>query len=578
MCTPAMAVPISQSKVKLDHCLNMTGAQRPVSLLIDSVSCLDVDSGTGSSCLQNSRLRKKKKCRAADARVKKFLDVYQSTGESLGEGSFGQVRTYRNVTTNKEYAVKVIEKSERKSRHRVLKEIEIFHHCQGHENILQLIEYFEEDYRFYLVFEKMEGGTLLDCILRRGHLSEQEASLVVRDIASGLNFLHKKGIAHRDLKPENILCVKAGQLTPVKICDFDLGSGIQIGSRHCSPVTTPELLSPVGSADFMAPEVVDVWQYQAWSYDKRCDLWSLGTILYILLCGYRPFYAHCGKDCGFEEGHACEDCQELLFKCIQQGVYTFPDQDWADISLEAKDLIQHLLVKNPYQRYTAEQVLRHPWLSKESSGAALSTPYILSRNNSVRELGMFAETANAVNRLIQRHLSINEVCAITTPSQTKDRLIVEEDKLKMSQVACNDSNKTPVSSDDTKTVSFGIFEMSFLQEEDLDDGIGRWSEEDEEERPELGKWSEEDEEERPELGKWSEEEVDDVSLGGKWTSDEQREEGGFVMWSGLSPPGESRLAKRRTLRLKHESLSEVSIDSGTASNSSSPPDTFSSII
>lgn len=560
MSNAAVAMPISQSKVRLDTCTNMGGAQRPISLLLNASSAKD---GESVSCgVMASRLRKKKKCRAADARVKKFSDVYESTGESLGEGSFGHVRTYRNVVTNKEYAVKVIDKSETKSRHRVLKEIEIFHHCQGHENILQLIEYFEEDSRFYLVFEKMEGGTLLDCILRRGHLTEQEASLVVRDIASGLNFLHKKGIAHRDLKPENILCVAAGQLTPVKICDFDLGSGIQIGSRHCSPVTTPELLSPVGSADFMAPEVVDVWQYQAWSYDKRCDLWSLGTILYILLCGYRPFYAHCGKDCGFEEGHACEDCQELLFKCIQQGVYTFPDQDWAGISAEARDLIQHLLVKNPYQRYTAEQVLRHPWLSKESSGAALSTPYILSRNNSVRELGMFAETANAVNRLIQRHLSINEVCAITTPAESDSRLDVDEATLKMVDDSCN-NNVPPSSCDDSNSLSFGIFQLSFLQEEDGDDGIGRWSEEDDEERPELGKWSEE--------------EVDDASLTSKWGSESKKDEDGFVTWTSLSPPGESRLAKRRTFRMKHESLSEASIDSGTASNSSSPPDTFLSL-
>lgn len=87
------------------------------------------------------------------------------------------------------------------------------------------------------------------------------------------------GIAHRDLKPENILCVKAGQLTPVKICDFDLGSGVVLSNQETTPATTPELLTPVGSAEFMAPEVVDVWQDQAWSYDKRCDLWSLGIIL-----------------------------------------------------------------------------------------------------------------------------------------------------------------------------------------------------------------------------------------------------------------------------------------------------------
>jgi len=398
-----------------------------------------------------------------------------------------------------------------------------------------------------LVFEKMEGGTLLDCILRRGHLTEQEASLVVRDIASGLHFLHKKGIAHRDLKPENILCVYAGQLTPVKICDFDLGSGIQIGSRHCSPVTTPELLSPVGSADFMAPEVVDVWQYQAWSYDKRCDLWSLGIILYILLCGYRPFYAYCGRDCGFDEGEPCETCQELLFKSIQQGVYTFADPDWADVSSDAKDLIQHLLVKNPYQRYTAEQVLRHPWLSKASSLAPLATPFILSRNNSVRELGMFAETANAVNRLIQRHLSINEVCSLASPPSLQYDDAVARDQT--TPLADGPGDETICSSPDTaasQTVSFcqrGIFHLGFSEEED--DGIGRWSEEDEEYRESLDRWSEEDE--------------------------GCRESGEGEAWGNLSMPGTSRLAKRRAFKVKH--ISESSVDSGNVSNSSSPRDT-----
>ena len=110
------------------------------------------------------------------------------------------------------FTFQVVPKSSTKTRNKVLKEIEIFHHCKGHDNILQLIEYFEEEEKFYIVFEKMEGGTLLETIQRRGHLTEQEASLVIRDIARALDFLHKKGIAHRDLKPENILCVKAGQV------------------------------------------------------------------------------------------------------------------------------------------------------------------------------------------------------------------------------------------------------------------------------------------------------------------------------------------------------------------------------
>jgi MAP kinase interacting serine/threonine kinase len=127
----------------------------------------------------------------------------------------------------------------------VFKEVETFHHCHGHPNIIQLIEFFEEEERFYLVFEKVNGGPLLNRIQEYVHFTEKEASQIIKDLASALNFLHKKGIAHRDLKPENILCVSSEELCPVKICDFDLGSGIKFNADLSSPVTTPQLLTPV---------------------------------------------------------------------------------------------------------------------------------------------------------------------------------------------------------------------------------------------------------------------------------------------------------------------------------------------
>ncbi|NIG59764.1 MAP kinase-interacting serine/threonine-protein kinase 1 [Pontoporia blainvillei] len=170
----------------------------------------------------------------------------------------------------------IIEKHAGHSRSRVFREVETLYQCQGNKNILELIEFFEDDTRFYLVFEKLQGGSILTHIQKQKQFNEREASRVVQDVAAALDFLHTKGIAHRDLKPENILCEspeKSGnkkrawrrghlrtnpqvissslkkrkhdcQVSPVKICDFDLGSGVKL-NNSCTPITTPELTTPV---------------------------------------------------------------------------------------------------------------------------------------------------------------------------------------------------------------------------------------------------------------------------------------------------------------------------------------------
>lgn len=174
-----------------------------------------------------------------------FSDVYKMTGEILGEGAYASVQTCINLFTEKEFAVKIIEKVPGHARARVFREVETFHHCQGHPNILQLIEFFEDREKFYLVFEKIYGGPLLVRIQENFFFSEHDAAMIIQQIASGLNFLHKKGIAHRDLKPENILCVDRESLCPIKICDFDLGSGISFTTDVSDSVATPQLLTPV---------------------------------------------------------------------------------------------------------------------------------------------------------------------------------------------------------------------------------------------------------------------------------------------------------------------------------------------
>merc|ERR1719334_2311288 len=321
----------------------------------------------------------------------------------MGEGSYGRVETCVNVYTGLEYAVKIIKKRPGfYCRSKILKEIEIYHPCRGQQNIIQLIEYFEETERFYLVFEKMLRGPLLDHIQRRIFFTEAEASSIVSDLAQAILFLHTRGVAHRDLKPDNILCVSNNSPSPVKLCDFDLCSEASI------EISTPRLLTPVGSVEYMAPEVVDTFLIDDYEdddesicYTKKCDLWSLGVIMYILLCGYAPFSGSCGSQCGWDRGESCTDCQERLFSSIKEGALTFPHTHWHAISPQAKDLIQRLLVKNSQERLDASEVLNHPWVLNGGSTTCLDTPQNLRRQTSLRELEDFASRAIKVNRAVE---------------------------------------------------------------------------------------------------------------------------------------------------------------------------------
>jgi len=368
------------------------------------------------------RRRRKKKKSARMSVGANFADLYKLTGESLGEGSCGKVETCVNIFTGLEYAVKIIRKTPGLfSRSRMLKEIEIYHLCRGQQNIIQLIEYFEETGVFYLVFEKINGGPLLEHIQRRIFFTEAEASKIISDLTEAIKHLHDRGIAHRDIKPDNVLCLNANSPCPVKLCDFDLCS--QPVSMDSS--NTPQLMTPVGSLEYMAPEVVDTFIYDdcdededniTLTYNKKCDIWSLGVIMYILLCGYPPFSGHCGSDCGWDEGESCQECQEQLFNNIKEREVIFPDQHWTSVSREAKDLIEKLLSKDSTTRLDAVQVLVHPWILNGGNHNNLSTPRNLQRQTSIEDLEDFASRVMAVNRAVVEEKRIpSPTAAISIP-------------------------------------------------------------------------------------------------------------------------------------------------------------------
>jgi len=297
-----------------------------------------------------------------------FHDLYKLPGEELGEGSFGRVETCINIQTGREYAVKIIDKFQNSfCRKRLLKEIEIYYMCQNQQNIIQLIEYFEEDKYFYLIFEKIIGGSLLDHIHQRISFSERETRLVIGQLALAVKHLHERGIAHRDIKPDNILCLNKNSPFPVKLCDFDLCSEpIKVNGD-----TSPALFTPVGSFEYMAPEVVDTFimdeygsedEDECISYDKKCDVWALGVIMYILLFGYAPFIGHCNTQCAWDRGGSCRKCQLSLFQNIKENAIQFPQNNGSGVSENAKDLLLHILSKDSNRRLSIDEVLTHPWI------------------------------------------------------------------------------------------------------------------------------------------------------------------------------------------------------------------------
>jgi len=171
-----------------------------------------------------------------------------------------------------------------------------------------------------------------------------------------VRYLHSKNIAHRDLKPENLLCSGTGANEIVKIADFGL-SKLFSGDE--------ELTTSCGTPGYVAPEVL-----MSESYDKSVDMWGIGIITYILLAGYPPFYG---------------DNDTQLFEKIMSADYDFDDECWDDVSELAKDFIRHLLVKNPDERFTAEQALEHLWITSTVPDKSLNIHQRMSQYNLQRK-------------------------------------------------------------------------------------------------------------------------------------------------------------------------------------------------
>ena len=266
-------------------------------------------------------------------------DYYEVISE-IGKGGNAKVFEVRNKKTKDIRACKYLSKKDIKESdlQKFRREIKILMKTD-HPNIIKLYEVYETKKKLYLIMEKCNGGELFDKIISRissGQMySEKTAAYLILQIMSAVDYCHKNGICHRDLKPENILFLNKGneENNPIKVIDFGLSQ--IIGEKK------EKLKSKVGTAYYVPPEIL------IGEYSQKCDVWSVGIIICILLTGEPPFNGN-------------NDLE--IYNKIKNFEYYFSEK-WKYISDEAKDLVSHMLVPENI-RYDASEVLAHPWFKK----------------------------------------------------------------------------------------------------------------------------------------------------------------------------------------------------------------------
>ncbi|KAI8815846.1 kinase-like domain-containing protein [Fimicolochytrium jonesii] len=278
-----------------------------------------------------------------------FSSAY-ALGSKVGQGSFGTVRLVKHKSTLLTYACKIMRKRRGapNAYEQIQREVDIMKRVR-HPHIVQLKEVFETPHKFFLVMEYCKGGELVQRVRSRKHCTEDDVRTIMGRLVEAIAYLHDQGIVHRDIKPENILISSdtiAGangsgatdgisipeplDIFNIKVSDF----GLATFTGACNMME-----NIVGTPLYMAPEIV-----QNLGYSAQCDLWSIGVLMYLLLCGYRG------------------DAERALHQMIQEGRVDFPDVYWNEISPGARNLVESILRIDPAKRITAREVLMHPWM------------------------------------------------------------------------------------------------------------------------------------------------------------------------------------------------------------------------
>ncbi|XP_021759919.1 calcium-dependent protein kinase 28-like isoform X1 [Chenopodium quinoa] len=331
----------------------------------------------------NSRRHSSIPCgKRTDFGYEKDFDSKYTIGKLLGHGQFG----YTYVATDKSNADRVAVKKIDKSKmilpiavEDVKREVKILKALTGHENVVQFHNAFEDENYVYIVMELCEGGELLDRILSKkdSRYSEKDAAVVVRQMLRVAAQCHLHGLVHRDMKPENFLFKSAKDDSPLKATDFGLSDFIKPGRKFTDIV---------GSAYYVAPEVLKR------KSGPESDVWSIGVITYILLCGRRPFW---------------DKTEGGVFKEVLRNKPDFRRKPWPTISNGAKDFVKKLLVKDPRTRLTAAQALSHPWVRE--GGNASDIPIDISVLRNMRQFVKYSRMKQFALRALASTLNEDEL-------------------------------------------------------------------------------------------------------------------------------------------------------------------------
>jgi calcium-dependent protein kinase len=256
-------------------------------------------------------------------------------GKTIGEGAFGKVRLAVHKATKQTRAVKILPKS--KIDMEALKnEVSILSKLT-HPNIMQIYEIFDDKTNMYIVSEYCQGGELFDIIEKKGNFTEKDACTIMKQLMGAICYSHQNNIVHKDLKPENILMDKEKDDLAIKIIDWGCAELVKKKkqSEHAD-----------GTIYYIAPEVL------RGEYNEKCDIWSCGVILYILLSGRPPFGGDNDKE---------------IMERVAIGKYDLQSAPFNKISKNCIDLIQKLLIMEPKKRITAQDALNHPWFKDHKS-------------------------------------------------------------------------------------------------------------------------------------------------------------------------------------------------------------------